>query len=65
MAKLKIKLELETGNKRHPFRMIEVTSIPRVGEKFETGDQGVLEVVDVVHTPLIREWDAMVVLKAG
>jgi len=45
--------------------MIDLASIPRVGEKFETGDQGTLEVIEVVHTPLIREWDAVVVLKAN
>ena len=56
-------MELEADNKRHPFRTIEVATVPRVGEKFETGDQGTLEVVDVVHTPLIREWDAVIVLK--
>ena len=65
MAKIKVKLELQIGNQRHPFRMINLASIPRIGEKFETGDQGTLEVMDVVHTPLIREWDAVVVLKAA
>ena len=64
MAKIRIKLELETGNRRREFKIIEALAIPRAGEKFETGDHGTLEVLEVVHTPLIREWDAVVVLKA-
>lgn len=64
MAKIKIRLELETDNRRQALRTIEVATVPRVGEKFETGDQGTLQVIEVVHTPLIREWDAVVVLKA-
>jgi hypothetical protein len=65
MSKIKIKLELQKGSRREAFRTIEVASVPRVGEKFETGEQGTFEVVEVVHTPFIREWDAVVILKSA
>jgi hypothetical protein len=53
------------GPRRQSFRTIEMANLPRVGDRFDTGDQGTLEVVEVVHTPLIRDWDAVVVLKAA
>ena len=62
MPDVKIRLELQHGGKRKFLRDIEAATVPRVGEKLQTGDL-VLEVVDVVHTPLIRDWDAVILLK--
>jgi hypothetical protein len=43
--------------------MVEVQSIPLIGEVFDTGDTGVFNVVAVIHTPFIREYDALVILR--
>ncbi len=44
--------------------MMEVSAIPRIGDKLDTGSKGTFEVIEVVHTPIIRQWDAVVVLKS-
>lgn len=45
------------------MQMVEVESIPLIGETFDTGDAGVFKVVAVIHTPFIREYDALVILR--
>jgi hypothetical protein len=60
---LKIQVEIESGGGRRPLRMVEVQSIPLIGEVFDTGDTGVFNVVAVIHTPFIREYDALVILR--
>jgi hypothetical protein len=65
MPKIKIRLELKTGRKRETLEVLEVVAVPRPGDKIETSQKRILEVIEVVHTPVIRDWDAVVVVKAG
>jgi len=43
--------------------VIERTSVPEVGETLELEDKRTVEVVEVVHTPLIREWDGVLIVR--
>lgn len=63
MPKVRIRLEVARPEGREHLKTIETVDIPRVGEKIDTGDKESFEVMEVVHTPLIREWDAIVILK--
>lgn len=62
---MKVRLELETKDGRCHLRTLDMGSIPRAGELFETGEDDTLAVMAVVHTPGNREHDAIVVLKKG
>lgn len=62
---MKVRLELESTDGRRHLRTMDMSSIPRVGELFETGQEDTLQVVSVVHTPGNREHDAIVVLRKG
>ena len=63
MPAMRVRLEVATAAGREHLKTIETSNIPRVGEKIETGERQTFEVVEVVHTPLIRDWDAVVILK--
>lgn len=62
---MKVRLELEAVDGRRYLRNLDMSSIPRVGELFETGQEDTLAVVRVVHTPGNSEHDAIVVLRKG
>jgi hypothetical protein len=65
MPKTRIRLEVATATGREPLETIDTITVPRVGERIDTKARGAFEVVEVVHTPLIREWDAVVIVKAA
>jgi hypothetical protein len=58
------KLEVTTQRGRDHLKTIEAGNLPRVGEKLEIEDRRTFEVVEIVHTPLIRDWDAVVIVRA-
>ena len=60
----KVRLEIATPLGREHLRTVELKEVPRVGEKISALPDGTFEIVEVVHTPLIREWDAVVILRA-
>ena len=64
MPKLRIRLEVAMQNGREHLKTFEATALPRVGEKLETDERKTYEVIEIVHTPLIREWDAVVIVRA-
>ena len=59
---MKVRLELEAVEGKRHLRTLDMSSIPRVGELFETGEDDTLAVLTVVHTPGNTEHDAIVVL---
>lgn len=62
---MKVRLELEAAGGRRHLRTLDMSSIPHVGELFETGEEDTLAVVAVVHTPGNAEHDVLVVLRKG
>lgn len=64
MANIKIRLEVATHKGREHLKTFESAAVPRVGESVRTDDRQTFEVVDVVHTPTLGEWDVVVILKA-
>ena len=64
MSKFRVRLEIATHKGRETLKTIESAAMPKVGERIDTGDKQMFEVIDVVHTPLIRDWDALVIVKA-
>lgn len=60
---MKIKLELKSPGRREHLDLVELPAVPRVGEMVQTKNKGALEVIEVTHTPLIRDYDAVVVLR--
>ena len=59
----KIKLELQTEGDRLPLGLFDMATIPLMGEDYQLPDGRKFQVVAVVHTPFIREYDALVVLR--
>ena len=44
-------------------RVLELRTLPRVGELLESASYGTCEVVKVVHTPEVEEHEATIVLR--
>jgi hypothetical protein len=60
---LKVKLELQSEGDRVPLGLFDMESVPPMGENYQLPDGRKLQVVAVVHTPFIRDYDALVVLR--
>jgi len=64
MANIKLRLEVATQKGREHVETLEAAAVPRIGDQVRGSGKETFEVVDVVHTPLKAEWDAVVILKA-
>ena len=63
LPKITVRFEVISREGSQPLVTVEVATVPRVGEKVQPNGSGTYEVIDVVHTPVIREWDAVVLVK--
>ena len=60
---MKVQMEIQGNGERRVMKIVEIGTIPCMGDRIEIPEVGVAEVVSVMHTPFIREYDAAVILK--
>jgi len=63
MPKITIRFEVRTSEGRKHLATVEAGTVPRVGEKVQPEGDDIYEVLDVMHTPVIRKWDAVVLVR--
>ncbi|MDB6032483.1 MAG: hypothetical protein JWM16_2821 [Verrucomicrobiales bacterium] len=57
-----MKVRLDFHQSKSESRIVRMRTLPRIGERLESGDSGTFVVGDVVHTPLSQEHDAVLIL---
>ena len=57
---MKVRLNFRAGNGPKKPIVVEMKTIPRVGESLASGTWGVREVIKVLHTPDTSEQDVVV-----
>jgi len=63
MPKVTVRFEVATREGRKHLATVEAGTVPRVGEKVQPEGKETYEVLDVMHTPVIREWEAVVLVR--
>jgi hypothetical protein len=57
-----VKVRLNFSKDESQNRVVNMMTLPRIGERLETGDNGTFIVADVIHTPLSEEQQVVLVL---
>ena len=59
---MRVRLNFRGGNEPKKPIVVEMITIPRVGESLANGTRGVCEMIKVVHTPDASEQDVVIEL---
>jgi hypothetical protein len=60
-----VKVKLVYERPEEPEIIISMRAVPRVGDKIMLTEAGPAEIIDVVHTPMDVDYEAVLLLRRG